>query len=104
VSDTLCQTKAEVLDLPIFVGNINIFVSGKNNDPIKHDKFKAMAETLAPKEGVATAASVHYSDLEEEISKYERKHWTDPSAINQIGGFYNAKADEYVYPGSDPQE
>ena len=74
------------------------------DDPIKYDKFKAMAETLAPKEGVATAASVHYPDLEAEISKYQKQHWTDPSAIDQIGGFYNAKADEYVYPGSDPQE
>jgi len=54
------------------------------DDNIAYDKWKAMAESLQPREGVATPATVHYAALEEEISKYEAR--------------------EYVYPGSDPQE
>ena len=45
------------------------------DDPIKYDKFKAMAETLTPKDGVAVPASVHYPDLEEEISKYNKREY-----------------------------
>jgi len=52
--------------------------------PFAYDKWKACAETLQPKEGKPTPAVVHYAALEEEIAKYT--------------------AQEYVYPGSDPQE
>ena len=45
------------------------------DDQVKYDKFKAMAETLTPKEGVAVPASVHYPALEEEISKYEAREY-----------------------------
>ena len=56
-----------------------------DGDPVKYDKFKAIAETLAPKEGVAVPASVHYPYLEEEISKYD-----------------NAR--EYIHPAHCAQE
>ena len=40
------------------------------NDIVNYDKFKAMAEQLAPKIGMPVPASVHYPALEEEIRKY----------------------------------
>ena len=55
------------------------------DDIVNYDKFKAMAEQLAPKAGFPVAASVHYPALEEEISKY-----------------YNAR--EYINPANCPQE
>lgn len=45
------------------------------DDIIKYDKFKAVAEQLAPKEGRAIPASVHYPALEEEISKYNTREY-----------------------------
>jgi hypothetical protein len=40
------------------------------DDSIAYDKWKACAESLQPKEGKATPASVHYPALEEAIAKY----------------------------------
>jgi len=54
------------------------------DDYIAYDKFKAMAEQLAPQDGKPIPASVHYPALEEAIEKYNVR--------------------EFVYPGSDPQE
>jgi len=54
------------------------------DDYIAYDKWKSMAEGLAPKEGKPVPAAVHYPALEDAINQY-----TTP---------------EYVYPGSDPQE
>ena len=53
------------------------------DDQVKYDKFKAMAETLTPKEGVAVPASVHYPALEEEISKYETREYINPAPCAQ---------------------
>ncbi len=53
------------------------------DDYIKYDKFKAMAEQLAPKAGVATPASVHYPALEEEISKYNAREYINPAPCAQ---------------------
>jgi len=40
------------------------------DDVLAYDKWKAMAETLAPKPGVPVPESVHYPALEDEIGKY----------------------------------
>lgn len=40
------------------------------DDYIAYDKWKATAESLQPKEGKATPASVHYRALEEAIKRY----------------------------------
>jgi len=40
------------------------------DDSIAYDKFKAMAEQLAPKDGKPIPACVHYPALEEAIAKY----------------------------------
>ena len=45
------------------------------DDYIKYDKFKAIAEQLAPKAGKAIPASVHYPALEEAISKYNAREY-----------------------------
>lgn len=45
------------------------------DDYIKYDKFKAIAEQLAPKTGKAIPASVHYPALEEAISKYNAREY-----------------------------
>ena len=55
-----------------------------DGDYVTHDRFKTIADQLAPKKGVPIPSSVHYSDLENVIAKYAPR--------------------EYVYPGSDPQE
>lgn len=54
-----------------------------DGDPVKYDKFKAIAETLTPKAGVAVPASVHYPALEEEISKYEAREYINPAPCAQ---------------------
>ena len=48
------------------------------DDIVNYDKFKSMAEQLAPKKGVAVPAAVFYPALEEEMSKYD----TLPAYIN----------------------
>ena len=53
------------------------------DDYIKYDKFKAMAEQLAPKQGKAIPASVHYPALEEEISKYNTREYINPAPCAQ---------------------
>jgi len=53
------------------------------DDYIKYDKFKAMAETLTPKAGVAIPASVHYPALEEEINKYNAREYINPAPCAQ---------------------
>tara|TARA_E500000318_G_scaffold83198_1_gene78772 strand:- start:378 stop:620 length:243 start_codon:yes stop_codon:yes gene_type:complete len=42
-------------------------------DYIAYDKWKSMAEGLAPKEGKAVPAAVHYPALENAIEKYANK-------------------------------
>jgi hypothetical protein len=54
------------------------------DDQISFSKWQAMVEQLQPQAGKPTPAAVHYSGLEDAITKYSQK--------------------EYVYPGSDPQE
>jgi len=49
------------------------------DDYTAYDKFKAMAEQLAPKDGKPVPASVHYPALEEAIGEcygYHRKRFT----------------------------
>jgi hypothetical protein len=41
------------------------------DDYIAYDKFKAIAEQLTPKEGMAIPACVHYPALEEAMEKYK---------------------------------
>lgn len=53
------------------------------DDYIKYDKFKAMAEQLAPKNGKAIPASVHYPALEKEISKYNAHEYINPAPCAQ---------------------
>ena len=53
------------------------------DDYIKYDKFKAMAEQLAPKDGKAIPASVHYPALEEEITKYNAREYINPAHCAQ---------------------
>ena len=54
------------------------------DDIVNYDKFKAMAETLAPKAGVAVPASVHYPALEEEIIKYNNaREYINPANCAQ---------------------
>ena len=43
-----------------------------NEDYIAYDKWRALAESLQPKEGKATPASVHYAALEEAIKRYAK--------------------------------
>jgi len=43
------------------------------DDYIKYDKFKSIAEQLAPKDGKPVPATVHYPALEDEIKKYSNK-------------------------------
>ena len=43
------------------------------DDYINYDKFKAIAEQLAPKKGKATPYAVHISALEEAIENYARR-------------------------------
>jgi len=54
------------------------------NDIVNYDKFKAMAEQLAPKTGMPVPASVHYPALEEEIRKYHTaREYLHPSNCAQ---------------------
>ena len=54
------------------------------DDIVNYDKFKAMAEQLAPKSGVPVAASVHFPALEEEISKYNNaREYINPANCAQ---------------------
>ena len=57
--------------------------AGWSDDPVAYDKWKAMAETLQPKEGKPMPAAVHYSDLEDEISKYEERGYINPANCAQ---------------------
>lgn len=43
------------------------------DDVIAFDRFKAIAEQLAPKPGRAIPSSVHYVDLENAIGEYNEK-------------------------------
>ena len=43
-----------------------------NQDYIAYDKWKSLAESLQPKEGKATPATVHYVALEEAIERYTK--------------------------------
>jgi hypothetical protein len=53
------------------------------DDYVNYDKFKSVAEQLAPKEGKAIPASVHYPALEEEISKYKSREYINPAPCVQ---------------------
>jgi len=41
-----------------------------SDDHLEYDRYKMIAEQLAPKQGVPVPASVHYSDLEDAIARY----------------------------------
>ena len=86
------------------------------DDYIAYDKFKSMAEQLAPQDGKPIPASVHFPALEEAIAKYTDKavqyiDCSDPPDMDKSGSLEDRQPEwsvrmsgEYVYPGSDPQE
>jgi len=43
-----------------------------SGDVVKYDRYKTIADDLAPKPGKPTPSSVHYVALEEAIEKYDR--------------------------------